>query len=167
LLTQSLYQLSYPWSSSKYSCKLCTTPTSNRFSFSPTPLLHLIRPILYKSNTTRSNGRMTRLEGKWGSCDLGRRLALPDKWRGGGGFKVPRVSRFSLLRKKRFPYRAMKTARKLEASVANGLKTVIYLAGTDGESHWGRTWWWCCLVSRPHVIMDRSNKRLGIRAILG
>ena len=138
-LIQSLHQLSYPWSSAKYSCKLCTAPTSNRFSFSPTPLPHLIRPILYKSNTTRSDGRMTRLEGKWGSCDLGRGLALPDKWRGGGAFEVPRVSRFSLPGKKWFPYRAMKSVRKLEASVVNGWKTLIYLAGTDGEFHWGRT----------------------------
>jgi hypothetical protein len=36
------------------------------------------------------------------------------------------------MEKKRFPYRAMKTPRKLEASVVNGLKTVIYLAGGAG-----------------------------------
>jgi len=76
---------------------------------------------------------MTRLEGKWGSCDLGRGLALPDKWEG-GVFKVSRVSRFSLPGKKWVPYAAMKTVRTPEASVMNGLKTVINLAGTEGES---------------------------------
>jgi hypothetical protein len=52
---------------------------------------------------------------------------------------VPRVSRFSLPGKKWFPYRAMKRVRKMEASVVNGLETVIYLARTDGQLHWGRT----------------------------
>ena len=35
---------------------------------------------------------------------------------------MPRVSRFSLPGKKWFSYRAMKTARKLEASVVNGFE---------------------------------------------
>ena len=52
---------------------------------------------------------------------------------------MPRVSRFSLPGKKWFPYRAMKRVRKMEASVVNGLETVIYLARTDGQLHWGRT----------------------------
>jgi hypothetical protein len=74
---------------------------------------------------------------------------------------VPRVSRFSLPGEKWFPYKAIKTVRKLEASAVNGLKTVNCLASTDGEFRWGRTWS-CCLVRT-----DWSSKRLGIRAILG
>jgi len=76
---------------------------------------------------------------------------------------VPRVSRFSLPGTKSFSYRAMKSVRKLEISVVNGLETVIYLAGTDREFVWGRAWF-CCLVRRPRVITDWSSKRLGIRA---